>query len=209
MTDVRVLDVLLHGEAVGTLVNSGERTYFSLNDAYVEDRDRPVVSAGFTDEFGGLVTEFPDTRTRVMPFFSNMLPEGHLREYLAGRAKVSPVREFFLLWALGDDLPGAVTIRSATGEVRPSGDGDDVETRRHGENALRFSLAGVQLKFSAIMGIGGRSHDSRRRRRGIVDSKAAFAQIPEPAGERIFDDDPGANYRSERAGSKTRRHWRD
>ena len=29
MTDVRVLDVLLHGEAVGTLVNSKERTYFS------------------------------------------------------------------------------------------------------------------------------------------------------------------------------------
>lgn len=155
MTDVRVLDVLLHGEAVGTLVNSGEHTYFSLNDAHAEDRDRPVVSAGFTDEFGGLITEFPDTRTRVMPFFSNMLPEGHLREYLAGRAKVSPVREFFLLRALGDDLPGAVTIRSATGEIRPSGDGDDVETRRHGENALRFSLAGVQLKFSAIMESAG------------------------------------------------------
>ena len=155
MTDVRVLDVLLHGEAVGTLVNSGERTYFSLNDAYAEDKDRPVVSTGFTDEFGGLVTEFPDTRTRVMPFFSNMLPEGHLREYLAGRAKVSPVREFFLLQALGDDLPGAVTIMSAIGEIRPSGDGDDVETRRHGENALRFSLAGVQLKFSAIMESAG------------------------------------------------------
>lgn len=155
MTDVRVLDVLLHGEAVGTLVNSGERTYFSLNDAHVEDKDRPVASTGFTDEFGGLITEFPDTRTRVMPFFSNMLPEGHLREYLAGRAKVSPVREFFLLWALGDDLPGAVTLRSATGEVRPSGDGDDAETRRHRENALRFSLAGVQLKFSAIMESAG------------------------------------------------------
>lgn len=155
MTDVRVLDVLLHGEAVGTLVNSRERTYFSLNDAYIEDKDRPVVSTGFTDEFGGLITEFPDTCTRVMPFFSNMLPEGHLREYLAGRAKVSSVREFFLLWALGDDLPGAVTLRSATGEVRPSGDGDDAETRRHGENALRFSLAGVQLKFSAIMESAG------------------------------------------------------
>ena len=155
MTDVRVLDVLLHGEAVGTLVNSRERTYFSLNDAYVEDKDRLVVSAGFTDEFGELVTEFPDTRTRVMPFFSNMLPEGHLREYLARRAKVNPVREFFLLWALGDDLPGAITLRSATGEVQPSDHRDDVKTRRHGENALRFSLAGVQLKFSAIIESAG------------------------------------------------------
>ena len=155
MTDVRVLDVLLHGETVGALVNSRDRTYFSLNDAYVEDKDRPVISTGFTDEFGGLITEFPDTRTRVMPFFSNLLPEGHLREYLAGRAKVSPAREFFLLQALGEDLPGAITITSATGEVRPSDDGDDAETRRHGENALRFSLAGVQLKFSAIMESAG------------------------------------------------------
>ena len=155
MTDVRVLDVMLHGEAVGTLVNSGERTYFSLNEAYVEDKDRPVISIGFKDEFGDLITEFAPARTQVMPFFSNMLPEGHLRGYLAGRAKVSPVREFFLLQALGDDLPGAVTLRSATGEARSSDDRNDAETRHHGENALRFSLAGVQLKFSAIMESAG------------------------------------------------------
>ena len=155
MTNVRVLDVLLHGEAVGMLVNSRERTFFSLNDAYIEDKNRPVISTGFTDEFDGLITEFPDTRTRVMPFFSNMLPEGHLREYLARRAKVNPVREFFLLWALGDDLPGAITLRSATGEVRPSDHRDDIKTRRYEENALRFSLAGVQLKFSAIIESSG------------------------------------------------------
>jgi len=33
------------------------------------------------------------------PFFSNLLPEGHLREYLAARAGVKPGREFFLLAA--------------------------------------------------------------------------------------------------------------
>ena len=32
------------------------------------------------------------------PFFSNLLPEGRLRTYLANKAGVSEVREFFLLW---------------------------------------------------------------------------------------------------------------
>ena len=38
-----------------------------------------------------------------MPFFSNLLPEERLRDYLAARAGINPAREFFLLWALGSD----------------------------------------------------------------------------------------------------------
>jgi serine/threonine-protein kinase HipA len=77
-----------------------------------------------------------------------------MRTYLAERAGVDPRREFFLLWALGIDLAGAITIRPADGEAWPSGADDAADDHRHGkhdhENALRFSLAGVQLKFSAI-----------------------------------------------------------
>ena len=50
------------------------------------------------------------------------------------------------------DLPGAITIRSAVGESWPL-DAHDDDVDHHDErreNALRFSLAGVQLKFSAI-----------------------------------------------------------
>jgi serine/threonine-protein kinase HipA len=86
-----------------------------------------------------------------MPFFSNLLPEGRLREYLAGQAEVNPECEFFLLWALGSDLPGAVTIRPADGEELPPSISDDAD---HDDDrdakALRFSIAGVQLKFSAV-----------------------------------------------------------
>jgi serine/threonine-protein kinase HipA len=35
-----------------------------------------------------------------MPYFANLLPEGHMRTYLAEQAGVNPAREFFLLWAL-------------------------------------------------------------------------------------------------------------
>lgn len=49
------------------------------------------------------------------PFFSNLLPEGPLRTYLARRAGVKEVREFFLLLVLGQDLAGAITARPVQG----------------------------------------------------------------------------------------------
>ena len=154
MADVNVLDVLLHDEPIGTLTRvDGDRILFAFKDAYVADENRPVLGLGFKDQLGALITAFKPTRTRVMPFFSNLLPEGPMRAYLAERAGVKPVREFFLLWVLGMDLPGAITIRPADGEAWPLDDHgtvDDGDRDDHHNNALRFSLAGVQLKFSAI-----------------------------------------------------------
>ena len=152
MTDVYVLNILLHGDPIGTLTRVGAaRVLFAFNDSYVRDAARPVISLGFKDRFGELITEFRPTQTRVIPFFSNLLPEGRMRTYLADRAEVKPVREFFLLWALGLDLPGAVTVRASGGETWPSDvPGDSDRGDDQGENALRFSLAGVQLKFSAV-----------------------------------------------------------
>ena len=148
MADVSVLEVLLHGEPIGTLTRvSGDVTLFALSEAHVEDAGRPVLSLGFKDELGELTTDFGTQNMNLLPFFSNLLPEGRMRDYLAERAGVNPVREFFLLWVLGEDLPGAVAVRSADGEAWPADadDGDD-----HRGQALRFSLAGVQLKFSAL-----------------------------------------------------------
>lgn len=156
MTDVSVLDVLLYGEPVGTLTRvGGDRTLFAFNDDYTADVNRPTLGLGFKDTSGELITEFRPIQTRVMPFFSNLLPEGYMRTYLAERAGVKSVREFFLLWVLGMDLPGAITIRPTEREAWPPDAHDDVDEDQgrnddpH-ENALRFSLAGVQLKFSAI-----------------------------------------------------------
>ncbi|GAB3309134.1 type II toxin-antitoxin system HipA family toxin [Haliea atlantica] len=79
-----------------------------------------------------------------------------MRSYLARQAGVNPVREFFLLWVLGRDLPGAVTVRPTDGESWPpeTAEGGDEDNERH-EMALRFSLAGVQLKFSAVQEAAG------------------------------------------------------
>ncbi len=151
MPEVNVLEALLYGEPVGTLTRvSGERILFAFNESYIGNAMRPVLSLGFKDRLGELLTDFRPTQTRLLPFFSNLLPEGHMRSYLAGLAGVKPAREFFLLWALGIDLPGAVTIRPVDGEAWPQGAGDADDGYRR-ENVLRFSLAGVQLKLSAVM----------------------------------------------------------
>ena len=153
MPDVSVLDVLLHGRAIGTLTHvQGDRTLFTFNQDYVDDPYRPTLSLSFKDQFGGLITDHAPTQTVVAPFFANLLPEGPLRAYLARQAGVSPKREFFLLWILGRDLPGALTIRPADGEPWPPGlDREpEVAAARRRQDVLRFSLAGVQLKFSAV-----------------------------------------------------------
>jgi serine/threonine-protein kinase HipA len=153
MADVSVLDVGLYGNRIGTLtLLPGDQTFFAFDQDYIEDPQRPTLSLSFKDTLGGLITDHRPVRTRVPPFFSNLLPEGALREYLAKQAGESPKREFFLLWMLGRDLPGAVTITPADGEAWPPETNHEVETGRLARDTiLRFSLAGVQLKFSAVM----------------------------------------------------------
>lgn len=158
MADLTVLDVNLHGERVGTLTRlPGDQTLFAFDQAYVDHPNRPTLSLSFHDTTGGIIDDVKPTRTRVPPFFSNLLPEGPLRDYLAKRAGIHPGREFFLLWILGQDLPGAIAITPAEGEARHSLPEKEAESSpdHSGNYPLRFSLAGVQLKFSAVMEAAG------------------------------------------------------
>lgn len=154
MADVSVLEVLLYDEPIGTLTRiSGERSIFAFNEDYIDDDKRPVLGLGFKDSYGELITSFRPYKMKLMPFFSNLLPEGRMRTYLAKRAGVHPEREFFLIWALGTDLSGAINVRPADGESWPPAADDDEELpidHSHRNKPLRFSLAGVQLKFSAL-----------------------------------------------------------
>jgi serine/threonine-protein kinase HipA len=159
MADISILNVRLHGQPIGTLTYlGGERTLFAFNDDYISNRDRRTLGLRFKDSMGDLITEFRPYKIKLMPFFSNLLPEGNLRKYLAEKADIHPEREFFLLWVLGRDLPGALTIEPVDVGAWPSVDafeGSDEDARNVYENALRFSLAGVQLKFSAAADAAG------------------------------------------------------
>jgi serine/threonine-protein kinase HipA len=158
------LSVRLHGRQIGVITRlAGDRQIFAFEQDYVDDPERPTLSLSFKGRTGGLVTAVRPVPRRVPPFFSNLLPEGHLRDYLAKLADVNPEREFFLLATLGADLPGALVVEPLDGGLHADdghpdeggGDVDDRDRRRGGdrdrEPVMRFSLAGVQLKFSAIM----------------------------------------------------------
>src|ERR1035437_6600389 len=135
---VKSLAVDLHGRRVGIIHRlGGERHLFAFEQDYIDDANRPTLSLSFKGQTGGLVTAFRPVGRRIPPFFSNLLPEGHLRTYLAEKASVKPEREFFLMAILGADVAGAVTIRPLDGEGRvldhPHGVDDRSEERRVGK----------------------------------------------------------------------------
>ena len=153
---VSVLAVLLNEVPVGTITHlPGDSSLFVFDPDYLRDPDRPVLSLSFKTADGGVASSPRPTRTRVTPFFSNLLPEGHLREYLARKGGIHPAREFFLLWLLGNDLPGAVVVKPTDGEELPPHSGSEGGEAEYEEQLLRFSLAGVQLKFSAVLEADG------------------------------------------------------
>jgi len=154
---LNALAVRLHGRQIGVINRlAGDRQIFAFEQDYIDDRQRPTLSLSFKGRTGGLVTALRPVPRRVPPFFSNLLPEGHLREYLARLAHVNPEREFFLLAVLGADLPGALVIAPLEGDAKEDDGHHDAGDADHPREAvLRFSLAGVQLKFSAVMEASG------------------------------------------------------
>ncbi|HEV3036874.1 MAG TPA: HipA domain-containing protein [Candidatus Angelobacter sp.] len=153
---LNALSVSLHGNQIGVINRlAGDRQIFAFEQDYIDNPTRPTLSLSFKGRTGGLVTAVRPVLRRVPPFFSNLLPEGHLREYLAKIADVNPEREFFLLAVLGADLPGALVIAPIQGNTREKDDHHDRDDDRQYEAVLRFSLAGVQLKFSAVMETSG------------------------------------------------------
>ena len=155
---LNALAVNLHSRRIGIINRiGGDRYLFSFEQDYIDDANRPTLSLSFKGQAGGVVIPTRAVPARLPVFFSNLLPEGHLRDYLAARAGVKPQREFFLLAVLGADLPGALIVAPMEQAATLAGEhpADRDHEERVPETALRFSLAGVQLKFSAVMEASG------------------------------------------------------
>lgn len=153
------LTVFLNDTLVGAISRvpgQGDLNIFTFAQSYLDDANRPTLSLNFKGKSGEISYRPRPYNTKVHPFFANLLPEGRLRDTIAERDGVHRDRDFFLLRALGDDLPGAVIVRPA-GEAAPveapplTNDGPSWESGQ----PLKFSLAGVQLKFSAIREASG------------------------------------------------------
>jgi serine/threonine-protein kinase HipA len=146
-----ILQISLNGLPVGTLAVDRHGVYeFRLLESYRNAYPRPVLGQVFLDD----LEQVYRSSVRLPTWFSNLLPEGPLRSLLAEQAGLSPEQEFQLLGHLGQDLPGAVRAQTL---MESGGAGDDWKpsAEESPSESLHFSLAGVQLKFSAHKGERG------------------------------------------------------
>ncbi|WP_406084522.1 type II toxin-antitoxin system HipA family toxin [Streptomyces virginiae] len=144
--------VLLNGRRVGTLCQRGDYTSFRFGESYLGNPQRPVLGLRFEENLRKPYA----AALRLPKWFSNLLPEGPLRQWVADERQVSLDREMELLAQVGHDLPGAVQVMPAEGsDENWDWSSDSAIVVSGGANSSkdspwRFSLAGVALKFSML-----------------------------------------------------------
>lgn len=146
------LGVWLGEMRVGTITNlSGDYNLFGFVRDYLDDAVAPTLSQSLLTADGDVIRVVPRTHTVAPPFFANLLPEEStlLRAIVARQRRIAKARDFPFLRALGADLPGAVIVAALDEAEEDAAEREDDEAG--GIPPIRFSLAGVQLKFSASL----------------------------------------------------------
>ncbi|PHR63347.1 MAG: phosphatidylinositol kinase [Idiomarina sp.] len=98
---------------------------------------------------------------RLPPVLSNLLPEGALRDWMSQSLKVHADNEFPLLAHMGKGLPGGIIATPIVAGQLPTWALDHREQVEAvqidvGHQQNKFSLAGVQMKFSSVRNRDGR-----------------------------------------------------
>lgn len=147
----------------GALTRDGAGgTAFVVDETYLRDERRPVLSLSWHAP-----GDPEKTRARLgdrgdkiglhgflPPWFQGLLPEGALRDLVNAEMGPGDHDAFDLILRLGADLPGAVLVIPDNAEA-PESAGPIRWARVAGFNApmpqgvVKFSLAGMQLKFMA------------------------------------------------------------
>lgn len=156
---------------VGILQRDSSRNVrFIPNESYIDaGPNRPLISASwyFPGDEGRTIDKLRMTEDKVSrfgllpPWFSNLLPEGALRSMIERGMQAGDISDFDVLGHLGRDLPGAVIVENLGGsefsgragsshQPRPAAAPSDAYPIEISHSKLRFSLAGVQLKFSSV-----------------------------------------------------------
>jgi serine/threonine-protein kinase HipA len=155
--EISVLKLTLHNRLVGYLAGfQSGKNVLSFAGEFKQDPNRPTFSLITHPAFPRaekLIAEPWLRNQRLHPILSNLLPEGALRELIAQGLKVHVDNEFHILSYLGADLPGALVAEPMEPEDVP----DTVLSTHRNARAVKFnktatenkfSLAGVQMKFS-------------------------------------------------------------
>lgn len=155
--DASVLKLSLHNATVGYLTGFQDgRNVLHFAPEFIADNSRPTFTLITHPTFSHVnkVLRTPwARRQRLHPVLSNLLPEGALRELLAQMLKIHIDNEFKLFTYLGQDLPGAVIATPLDPGEIPSYVLNAIGNARAikpvvQDQTNRFSLAGIQMKFS-------------------------------------------------------------
>jgi serine/threonine-protein kinase HipA len=147
----RQYGVWLKSRRIGGIILAGGVIRFQLMDDYIHDQNREVLGLVFEDD----LLAIHRAKNRLPPWFSNLLPEGKLREWIAKEQQVSISHELSLISAVGHDLPGAVSIAEASEDqvdidINRSMVESDLSGLPTQGGMWHFSLAGVAMKFSIL-----------------------------------------------------------
>lgn len=157
---MQAYDVFIAGVLAGQMGRtSAGQVIFKFLDAYREMTSRPVLGQRFEDD---LRRQYRGEAGALPPFFANLVPEaGPLRDLLESSLGLAVPDDLALLSAVGRDLPGALEVRpnstgltlfdaAAVAEAE-SGPLPLTPASVEDDTAFRFSLAGVQMKFSVLV----------------------------------------------------------
>ncbi|ESQ92538.1 type II toxin-antitoxin system HipA family toxin [Asticcacaulis benevestitus] len=147
---------------VGTLTRDSDgATAFVVDEAYLRDPNRPLLSLSWL-----VPDDDEQTQARLAargdkiglhgylpPWFAGLLPEGALRDLVIAEMGTGNHDQFDLIARLGADLPGAVIVIPETEVPKSAGPLQFEQVRGFRapvpDGRVKFSLAGVQLKFAA------------------------------------------------------------
>ncbi|MGR5069288.1 type II toxin-antitoxin system HipA family toxin [Vibrio alfacsensis] len=161
---VEGLKIQLHGIDVAVIAHyAGGKNILAFNPDFtaMPDHLRPVFT--LRQMLDPNYLNKPQIRTdKIPPVLSNLLPEGVLRELTAKALRCHTNNEFSILAYLGSNLPGAVIAKPIKAgdvpiwalEQRLSTEPQQIDVK-HADT--KFSLAGVQMKFSSSH-VDGRYH---------------------------------------------------
>jgi serine/threonine-protein kinase HipA len=182
------LIVLLHGKPVGVLDADGQRLVFRYDEAWLSDGDALPLSRQLplqAESFEG---------QRVNAFFGGLLPEAESRDQIARKLGISTNNDFAMLERIGGECAGAIALvpQEALGRtpadsgVRWLSEGEVIEIMGRlphqpllaGEQGLRLSLAGAQVKLPVV--IDSASCGAMRLALPLGDTPSTHIIKPEP-----------------------------
>ena len=165
---------------VGHLSTLSNTVSFTSIGDYWEDPNRPTLGQQFEDRGP---TWRPSAHVAAPRWFSHLLPQGRLRQAVSQASGIAETNEWALLARIGaDDLPGAVRLLPADSKLPAPppdqfGGGDDEPT------VVKFSLAGLQMKFSLVSSDRGLTLPASGQAGDVIlklpDPRVTHAGVPE------------------------------